>query len=43
MDLVCETNVWYDIAAGIRSPARLKSGGNQPRLRNDYAGPYYRK
>ena len=29
MDLVCETNVWYDIAAGSRSPARLKSGGNR--------------
>lgn len=29
MDLIADTNVWYDIAAGNRDPARLKAGGNK--------------
>jgi hypothetical protein len=29
VDLVADTNVWYDIGAGSRSPAVLKSGGNR--------------
>ncbi len=29
MDYVCDTNVWYDIAAGRLDPAKLKDGGNR--------------
>jgi len=28
MNLIADTNVWYDIAAGRRIPAKLKSGGH---------------
>jgi len=29
MDFVCDTNVWYDIGAGMLDPAKLKLGGNR--------------
>lgn len=29
MDLICDTNVWYDIAAGRRDPAALKRPGHR--------------
>ena len=29
MDLIADTNVWYDISQGIRNPARLKEGGDR--------------
>lgn len=29
MDLICDTNVWYDIGAGRRDPAILKANGNR--------------
>lgn len=29
MDLIADTNVWYDIGAGRRNPAVLKSNGNR--------------
>lgn len=28
MDLIADTNVWYDIASGVRDPSALKAGGN---------------
>lgn len=29
MNLICDTNVWYDIGAGRRDPARLKKAGHR--------------